>query len=331
MKRLFFAFASFALLGTVEAVFAGDHGHAPAVPPQEALKRLQDGNARFVQGQSQHPNGKTGRAKETAEHGQHPFATVLACSDSRCPVEIVFDQGIGDIFAIKVAGNVSGKSQLGSIEYGVAHTGTALVVVLGHTKCGAVTAACTGGGHEGSIESLVRAIEPAVKKIEKKSGKTGKDAVEDTVRANIFVQISSLFAGSEILREAVKAKKAMVVGAVYDITTGNVEFLGEHPDTADLVSAAPKESNQKKEKAEKKTPVGQKIYAVGDIVRGSVKAEYKVPNHDKKQILDFEIACRVISVGDNGNLFIEGRQSHHIGGGQKKAEVCLCQRIHSSR
>ncbi|MDR3232373.1 MAG: flagellar basal body L-ring protein FlgH [Planctomycetaceae bacterium] len=337
MKRLFCVLTGIALFALTSAVLADDHGHISAVPPQEALKRLQDGNARFVQGQAQHPNGETGRAKETAEHGQHPFATVLACSDSRCPVEIVFDQGIGDIFAIKVAGNVSGKSQLGSIEYGVAHTGTALIVVLGHTQCGAVTAACTGGGHEGSIESLVKSIEPAVRKVEKKSGKTGKDAVEDSVRANVFVQIQSLFAGSEILRKAVREKKAAVIGAVYDITTGKVEFLGEHPNTADLISADPKEKkpdqkqadkeDAEKTKTEKKIPAGQKIYAVEDIVRVFVQVESKVSNDGSKQELDFEIACQVVSVRDNGNLFIEGTQSVHIGG-QKPRFVYVSGFVH---
>jgi carbonic anhydrase len=218
------------------ALVLADHGHGgAAVSPGDALKRLQDGNARFVANKAEHPHDKTDRAKETAEHGQHPFATILACSDSRVPLEVIFDHGIGDIFAIKVAGNVSGASQLGSIEYGVEHTGTALVVVLGHTQCGAITAACTDGGHEGNIESLMQAIKPAVKQTERATGKSGKDIIPETVRANVWEQVKALFVGSEILREAVKANKALVVGAVYDISTGEVQFLGEHPQTPELL------------------------------------------------------------------------------------------------
>ncbi|GHT34781.1 carbonic anhydrase [Planctomycetales bacterium] len=220
----------FAIFVFGTAVYANEQGQS--VSPQDALKRLEEGNARFVADNVKHLHDSTARAKETSEHGQHPFATILACSDSRCPVELIFDQGIGDIFAVKVAGNVSGVPQLGSIEYGVAHTGTALVVVLGHTKCGAVTAACTGGGHEGNIESLVQAIAPAVLAAEASSGKTGKDVIEDAIKANVFVQIKALLDGSGILREAVKANKALVVGAVYDITTGKVTFLGEYPKAA---------------------------------------------------------------------------------------------------
>jgi carbonic anhydrase len=239
------------------------------------LKRLEEGNARFVAGNIQHPNDNTARAKETSEHGQHPFATILACSDSRCPVELIFDQGIGDIFAIKVAGNVSGASQLGSIEYGVAHTGTGLVVVLGHTKCGAVTAACTGGGHEGNIESLVQAIAPAVLIAEVSSGKTGKDAIEDAVRANVYVQIKALLDGSEILREAVEANKALVVGAVYDIATGKVTFLGEYPKAAPP-AAEEKPKAEEKHEAEPAQPAAEPVASAEakgvvsrDIVRPS--------------------------------------------------------------
>jgi carbonic anhydrase len=237
MTKTFPSTLSCLVLLTLTAIaLAEDHGHGTAgVSPSDALKRLQEGNERFVSGKAEHPHSQTDRAKEAAEHGQHPFATILACSDSRVPLEVVFDQGIGDIFAIKVAGNVSGASQLGSIEYGVAHTGTALVVVLGHSKCGAVTAACTGGGHEGNIESLMQAIAPAVQRINMTTGKSGQEIVEPTCLANVYYQIEQLFAGSEILRKAVAEKRVQVIGAVYDIETGSVQFYGSHPKTDDLV------------------------------------------------------------------------------------------------
>ena len=215
--------------------FASDHDTAQKIAPQDALKMLVDGNARFVAGNLTHPHETLDRAKETAINGQHPFVTILSCSDSRAPLNIIFDQGIGDIFSIRVAGNVVGDHELGSIEYGVEHAGTQLCVVLGHTKCGAVTAASTGGGEEGNIKSLMQAIRPAVQRAEAETGKTGKDIVECCAKHNVFYQMEALCKGSEILRESVRSGKLLIVGAIYDIESGQVEILGPHPKIEDLV------------------------------------------------------------------------------------------------
>jgi carbonic anhydrase len=255
MKRTFL-FTSLFALSLALPVLADDHGHAAGVSPEDSLKRLTEGNARFVAGNAAHPRGKTDIAHETAVHGQHPFATILSCSDSRVPLQIVFDQGIGDIFGINIAGNVVGKPQLGSIEYGVAHTGTKLVVVLGHTNCGAVTAACTGGGHEGNIEVLMRALAPAVKKAEENTGKKGKEIIPETVKANVFIQIAALLRGSGILREAVMKKEIQIIGAVYDIDTGKVEFLGQHPRIEAMLKD--KKDEKKPEPKVEKPPVTKK-------------------------------------------------------------------------
>jgi len=196
---------------------------------------LTDGNARFTAGTRLHPHETLDRVKETAMNGQHPFVTILSCSDSRVPLNIIFDQGIGDIFSICVAGNLVGEHGLGSIEYGVAHLGTPLCVVLGHTKCGAVIAACTGGGDEGNIASLMQAIRPAVQQTETATGQAGKEMVESCARHNVFYQIEVLCKRSSILREAVQSGQLLIVGAFYDIESGKVEILGQHPKIEELI------------------------------------------------------------------------------------------------
>jgi carbonic anhydrase len=217
------------------SVFASDHDEAvQKITPQEALTMLMDGNARFVAESLSHPHDTLDRAKDTASNGQHPFATILSCSDSRAPINVIFDQGIGDIFSIRVAGNVVGSHELGSIEYGVEHAGTRLCVVLGHTKCGAITAASTGGGNEGNIKSLMQAIRPAVQRTEAETGKTGKEIVEPCAIHNVFYQIEVLCKESAILREAVRNEELLIVGAIYDIESGKVEILGPHPKMEEL-------------------------------------------------------------------------------------------------
>ncbi|MDR1959628.1 MAG: carbonic anhydrase [Planctomycetaceae bacterium] len=229
---------AFVLLMTFYPVCASDPHSVPGVPPEKALEMLKEGNARFVGEKAEHPHTKIDRVRDTAVNGQHPFVTMMACSDSRVPLEEIFDQGVGDIFSIRVAGNVSGSDEIGSIEYGVVHTGTRLLVVLGHTKCGAVTAACTGGGHEGNIENLMRALQPAVAVTESKTGKRGTEIIPQCCRENVFVQIENILKNSKILQESVKKGELTVVGAIYDIDTGCVEFLGQHPFTATLANGA---------------------------------------------------------------------------------------------
>src|SRR5688572_831747 len=132
-----------------------------AVTADQALKSLASGNERFVASTSEHPRTDQDRRRLTYSGGQHPIATVLSCSDSRAPVEIVFDQGIGDLFVVRVAGNVSDVDEIATIEYGVGHLHTPLIVVLGHTKCGAVTAVVDGAELHGNLALLVDNIIPA--------------------------------------------------------------------------------------------------------------------------------------------------------------------------
>jgi len=203
---------------------------------ENAQKWLEEGNARFCEQQRQTPYSGLSRVKETAQNGQHPFVTILSCSDSRVPLEIVFDRGIGDLFVIRVAGNVAGESETGSIEYGVEHVGTPLLVVLGHTKCGAVTAAATHAHTEGSITKLVGRIQPAVEKAAKDSPEIkDEELIKKATVENVWESVKNLMENSEIIRHLVKEKKLQVVGAIYDVETGAVEWLGEHAEMEKLI------------------------------------------------------------------------------------------------
>lgn len=209
---------------------------SPASPPADPLVALREGNARFRDGTAAHPRQDAGRRAATLTEGQHPHAVVLSCSDSRVPPELLFDQGVGDLFVIRVAGNVAGSDEMGSVEYGVEHLHAPVVVVLGHTACGAVTAAADGKPLPGHIGPLVAPIRPAVEDARKEHpGLAGAGLVAAAVRCNVYQQVRTLLTESEAVREAVHAGHARVVGAVYDLSTGAVEFLGPHPAQARLL------------------------------------------------------------------------------------------------
>jgi methyl-accepting chemotaxis protein len=225
------------VLSGASVVLGGDTD--PTLTPEGALARLTQGNARFVAGNSQNPNTGKERLADTAQNGQHPFATVISCSDSRVPVERLFDQGIGDIFVVRVAGNVCATDEIGSIEYGVDHLQTPLLVVLGHTNCGAVTAVVTGAELHGNIPPLLDNIKPALAVAQKKfPNLTGKDLVPAAIEANVWQSVDDLMKSSPATRERVKNGKLKIVGAVYDIETGNVNWLGAHPGQARLLAYA---------------------------------------------------------------------------------------------
>jgi len=153
--------------------------------------------------------------------GQHPFAIVLACADSRLSPEIIFDQGLGDLFVIRNAGNLLDDHVIGSIEYAVEHLHVPLIVVLGHTKCGAVTAAVAGGEAPGHLKSIVESLQAAVAMAKQKPG----DPVDNAVRINARLEANTLTQTEPIVAELVKTGKVTVVAARYDIATGAVEFL----------------------------------------------------------------------------------------------------------
>jgi carbonic anhydrase len=208
---------------------------AGALTPEEAIKKLKDGNKRYTTGKSIRPNQTQARRKETAK-GQQPFVSVLSCSDSRVPVEIIFDQGIGDIFIVRVAGNVIDTNEIGSLEYGVGHLATPLILVLGHTHCGAVAAAVKDATVQGSIVPLVEKIIPAVYRAKEKNPTlVGDTLMARATEENIWQSIKDLLLRSPIIREQIKDMKLRVVGAIYDIENGKIHWLGSHPKQAQLL------------------------------------------------------------------------------------------------
>lgn len=198
---------------------------APKLSPADALARLKTGNQHFVAGKLEHPRQTSGRRTELAT-SQHPFAVVLACADSRTSPELVFDQGLGDVFVVRVAGNVLNDETVGSIEYAIDHLGAQLIVVLGHERCGAIQAArdtiAAKGEAPGHIQSLVRAIAPAVE------ATSGSDT-EATAKANELLVAKQLRESEPILKELVAKGTISVAAAHYDLDTGAVEFLKEAP------------------------------------------------------------------------------------------------------
>jgi carbonic anhydrase len=210
----------------------------PGISADEALRTLKAGNARFVEGKLQHPHQDRARRALTAAQGQHPLATVLTCSDSRSPAEIIFDQGIGDIFVIRIAGNVAATDEIGSMEYAVDHLGTPLVVVLGHSQCGAVTAVVDNSKLPPNIANLVAPIKPAVDKAREANPDAAKDALlKAAITDNVWQAMDDMLRQSSIIREKVRDSKVQVVGALYDLDSGQVQWLGPHPDQAKLVGA----------------------------------------------------------------------------------------------
>jgi carbonic anhydrase len=201
------------------------------IPALEALERLREGNGRFV---SQRRNSdeltSSSRRREVAV-GQEPFAIILGCSDSRVPAEIVFDQGLGDLFVIRVAGNIVAPSQIGSVEFAAARYSTRLVVVLGHSNCGAILATIEelrrqGDEQSRNLRSIVDRIRPSVEALMETSlGQDPTALVHHAVRANIRVSASHLRHGSDILEQLIQNEGLRIVGAEYCLDTGVVEFF----------------------------------------------------------------------------------------------------------
>ncbi len=192
---------------------------AESLTPDAALQKLIEGNQRFVDHHPQYPDQSELRLHEVAQ-AQHPFATILSCADSRVPAEIVFDQGIGDIFDVRIAGNIATHEAIGSIEYAVVLLGSPLLMVMGHERCGAVTAAVQNESLPGDISTFVKAIKPALKKVKDQPG----DAVENAVVANVQYQIERL-KRSQLLSEQVQSGKLKIVGGRYDLDTGRVNII----------------------------------------------------------------------------------------------------------
>jgi carbonic anhydrase len=253
MKKTHLAlcFLMVGLLSSNQFVRAADPAHPdqPIISPSDAISRLKEGNGRFTSG-NQHPHESVDERKYMATNSyenagtmplgltteqaakrrteltksQHPFAIVLSCSDSRVPPEIVFDEGLGDLFIVRVAGNVLNDEGLGSIEYGVDILRARLIVVLGHQSCGAVDAAmktvAAKGKAPGHIQSLVTAIAPVV-------DSTPKGDLETTIKANVKHVVDALRSSTPILKARVDSGDVQVIGGYYSLDTGAVTFLDE--------------------------------------------------------------------------------------------------------
>ena len=223
-KRQLVIGAAGALLAPRAFAETAGHAESAAISPEAALKRLMDGNARYVAGRSTHPDASVARRTEVAG-GQHPFASIVACADSRVGPELIFDQGLGDLFVDRVAGNVVDDAVLGSIEYSVIHLGVPLVVVLGHDRCGAVEATVDALAGKISAEdkaskivTLAGLITPAVQAVPADA----KDKVAAAVLINARRQAKQILIGSSAVSERVRAGKVRVVSGVYGLADGKV-------------------------------------------------------------------------------------------------------------
>jgi carbonic anhydrase len=188
--------------------------------PASAIQKLTRGNGRYAVNHPIHPR-QDAKARAAVARGQHPFAAVLSCADSRVPPELLFDEGLGDLFVVRVAGNVVDDAVTGSLEYAAEHLHVPVIVVLGHTKCGAVDATIKGGEPNTHIEALVKAIRPAVEQAHQQKG----DLMENAVRENVRLGVRQLQESEPILARMIAAGQVTIIGAVYDLDKGTVEYL----------------------------------------------------------------------------------------------------------
>lgn len=200
------------------------------ISAREALERLREGNRRFVSDDRSSAALASGARRNELAAGQEPFAIILGCSDSRVPAEIVFDQGLGDLFVIRVAGNIVASSQVGSVEFAAARFGTRLVVVLGHSQCGAILATLEElqqpTDQSRNLRSIVDRVRPSVEALLATELRHDPEAlVRQAVRANIRASADHLRHGSEVLEQLVQTNGLLVVGAEYSLETGVVEFF----------------------------------------------------------------------------------------------------------
>lgn len=216
MRIVLLATAIAVSLFTPAPVAAG----SAAVSADEAVKMLVAGNQRYAAGHLRHPHQTMVQRRKVVE-GQHPFAAVLSCADSRVPPEIIFDEGLGDLFVTRVAGNTADNAVLGSLEYSAEHLHVPVIVVLGHTGCGAVTAAVEGGEIHDHVRGLVDALKPAVDKAKSMSG----DVKTNAVYANVDMTVARLRASEPTLGKLVRENKLRIVGAVYDLKTGRIDWV----------------------------------------------------------------------------------------------------------
>jgi carbonic anhydrase len=213
-------------IGIIVLIAAALTGVGPqtkvVITSEAALSELKAGNEHHVQNRYRRPHQTTARLNELVS-GQYPEAAVLSCADSRVPPEIVFDQGLGDLFVVRVAGNVATDTEIASLEYGAEHLHIPLLVVLGHESCGAVAATIQGGEPDGHIGTLVNLIKPAVEKSRTMTG----DPLSNAVRTNVQMVVQQLRTTKPILSKLVAEGKLKIIGGVYSLETGKVTWLSD--------------------------------------------------------------------------------------------------------
>ncbi|MGV3580979.1 MAG: carbonic anhydrase [Methylophilus sp.] len=195
--------------------------------PQEALDILIEGNQRFINNQTSKKDFQS--LIEITKDKQHPFTSFLSCSDSRAPVEMLFDQALGDVFSVRLAGNIASDKAIGSLEFASKYLGSKIIVVLGHTSCGAVKAACDNF-REGHIGEIINLIRPAVRKektVEGVRDSSNEEFVAKVCELNVKAQIKQILHSSDIIEDLLNDKKIGLIGGVYDIASGNVKFLAD--------------------------------------------------------------------------------------------------------
>ncbi|MBD2726171.1 carbonic anhydrase [Nostoc sp. FACHB-892] len=206
---------------TEQTAVADIHPDNPnPVSANEAIKRLLDGNQRFINQKRKYPDQSLERLRLVAK-AQYPFAAILGCADSRVPAEIVFDQGLGDLFVVRVAGNVVSDTVIGSLEYSTTVLGSQLIVILGHKRCGAVAEAIKNEPLPGRIGLIIEGIKPSVERVKLRTG----DIMQDAVIANIQYQTEKLQEKSTILANLLREGKLKIVSACYDIDTGKINII----------------------------------------------------------------------------------------------------------
>ena len=212
------------------------------ISAREALERLREGNGRFVRGVRNRDLLVSEARRSELAAGQQPFAIILGCSDSRVPAEIVFDQGLGDLFVIRVAGNIVASSQIGSVEFAAEQFGTSLVVVLGHSRCGAILATLEDlmrprEPQSRNLHAIVDRIRPSVEPLLATEFKNDSEALmRHAVRANVRASANQLRHGSELLQELIRTQDLLVVGAEYSLDTGLVDFFDSVPELSEISS-----------------------------------------------------------------------------------------------
>lgn len=301
-RKLFQLALVFSILLLPALALAAPEKPAAKPGPDEVMKRLALGNARFLAGKAQHPNTDQKRlALAGGKEGQarYAIATVLSCSDSRVPVERIFDAGVMDLFVVRVAGNVCHTDELGSIEYGLAQMRTPVLVVLGHTQCdvvATVTDSLSGRGRalERNIPPLVAPIVPAVKRaMAAGSGLAGDALVARAIEENVWQSVEDLLMKSAAVRELYKARSVKIVGALYDVGTGKATFLPEakvvqilkevEANPARAMNAMAEPGQEAKDKTVDKAEIDRGIQELSRSLQdidGRVEAKVKDMNRD---------------------------------------------------